>query len=214
MSHNSQTLDVPYSFGLYWYRGCDSNPLSRGDVAGISLFLFNQLYLTSALLGYPDSLRVVLHFVHLKNVIVEWIVSSAASTFQVSLSVFPHVSHTKRIVGSCLSCASLLWSMTAISATFPSCRLIFLFDSLSSIGFWYLHFGHLSVKETFFAVWSIDPHFGQKSIIFTCVKILAGKFHFLLCIFLGAYAYHLSKLLCFPICFAPRVHIPLTIRRL
>lgn len=43
---------------------------------------------------YPDSLLVVLHFVHLKNVIVEWIVSSAASTFQVSLSVFPHVSQT------------------------------------------------------------------------------------------------------------------------
>ena len=116
-------------------------------------------------LAYPDSFLVVLHFVHLKNVIVEWIVSSAASTFQISLSVFPHFSQTTWIVGSCLSIASLLWSMTAISATLPRCRLIFLFDSLCSIGFWYLHFGHLSVEDSFFAIWSIDPHFGQKSIV-------------------------------------------------
>ena len=179
-------------------------PLAEWRCPRIYLFSWNQSFLTSALLAYPDSLLVVLHFVHLKKVIVEWIVSSAASTFQVSLSVFPHVSHTKRIVGSCLSCASLLSSMTAISATFPSCRLIFLFDSLCSIGFWNLHFGHLSVEEAFFAVWRIDPHFGQKSTIFTCVEPLVGKFHFLLCIFPGAYAYHLSKLLCFPLCFAPK----------
>ena len=72
---------------------------------------------------------MVLHFVHLKNVIDAWIVSSAASTVQVSLSVFPHVSHTIWIVESCLSIASLLWSMTAISAVLPSRRLIFLLGS-------------------------------------------------------------------------------------
>jgi len=90
--------------------------------------------------------------VHLKNVIVEWIVSSAASTFQVSLSVFPHFSQTIWIVGSCLSIASLPWSITAISAPLLRGRIIFLFDSLCSIGFSYLHFGHLSVEEPFFAV--------------------------------------------------------------
>ena len=103
-------------------------------------------------LVYPDSLLVVLHFVHLKNVIVEWIVSSAASTVQVSLWVFPHFSQIIWIVGCSLSFASLVWSMTTISAALPSCRLIFLFDSLSSIGVWYLHFGHLRVEEPFFAV--------------------------------------------------------------
>ena len=56
------------------------------------------------------------------------------------------------MVGSCLSSASLLWSMTVISAALLSGRLIFLFDSLWSIGFWYLHFGHLSVEEPFFVV--------------------------------------------------------------
>jgi len=130
-------------------------------------------------LAYPDSLLVVLHFVHLKNVIVEWIVSSAASTVQVSLSVFPHFSQTKWIVVSCLSIASLVWSITAISATLPSCRLIFLLDSLCSIGFWYSHFGHLSVEEPFFPVWSIDPHFGQKSIVFTCVEAFLTKMVFM-----------------------------------
>ena len=134
-------------------------------------------------LAYPDSLLVVLHFVHLKNVIVEWIVSSAASTFQVSLSVFPHFSQTKWIVGSCLSIASLVWSITAISAALLSCRLIFLFDSLCSIGFWYLHFGHLSVEEPLFSFWSIDPHCGQKSIVFTCVEAFLTIMIFMFCDF-------------------------------
>lgn len=113
---------------------------------------------------YPDSLLVVLHFVHLKNDIVEWIVSFAVSTFQVSLSVFPHVSQTTWIVGRSLSITSWLSSITAISATFPSFKFTFLFGSLCSIVFWNLHFGHLSMTGPFFAVWSIDPHFGQKSI--------------------------------------------------
>ena len=139
--------------------------------------------LIHSFLVYPDSLRVVLHFVHLKNVIVEWIVSSAASTFQVSLWVFPHFSHTKWTVGSCLSIASSLWSITAISATLLRCRLIFLFASLCSIGFWYLHFGHLSVEESFFAVWSIVPHLGQKSIVFTCAEAFLTEMIFMCCDF-------------------------------
>jgi hypothetical protein len=128
------------------------NPPLDGDVTSISLFCKISRILQVRYLGYPDSLLVVLHFVHLKNVIVEWIVSSAASTVQVSLFVFPHVSQTIRIVGSCLSIASLRWSITAISVTLPRCKLIFLFGSFCSIDFWYLHFGHLSVDEPFFVV--------------------------------------------------------------
>ena len=157
----------------------DLNPSPSGEITRIPLFHKISRIWQVRYSAYPDSLLVVLHFVHLKNVIVEWVVSSAASTFQVSLSVFPHFSQTIWIVGSSLSIASVLWSMTAISATLPSCRLIFLFDSLCSIGFWYLHFGHLSVEEPFFAVWSIDPHFGQKSIVFTCVEAFLTKMIFM-----------------------------------
>jgi hypothetical protein len=46
-----------------------------------------------------------------------------------------------------------------------------------------LHFGHLSVEEPFFAVWSIAPHFGQKSIGFTCVEAFVTKMIFMSCDF-------------------------------
>jgi len=72
----------------------DSNPSESGDITCIFLFFIKISRIGSGYLAYPDSLRVVLHFVHLKNVIVEWIVSSAASTVHVSLSVFPHFSQT------------------------------------------------------------------------------------------------------------------------
>jgi len=166
-----------------WSWGTGINRHYVWDPPYIPIFLKRVGTWQTRYLSYPDSLLVVLHFVHLKKVIVEWIVSSAASTFQVSLSVFPHFSQTIWIVGSSLSIASWLWSTTAISAILPCCRLTFFIDSFCSIGFWYLHFGHLSVEEPFFVVWSIDPHFGQKSIVFTCVKAFLTKMIFMCCDF-------------------------------
>jgi hypothetical protein len=46
-----------------------------------------------------------------------------------------------------------------------------------------LHFVHLSVEVPFFVVWSIDPHFGQKSIIFTCVGAFLTIMIFMYCDF-------------------------------
>lgn len=113
--------------------------------------------------GYPTSLFVVPHFVHLKKVIVEWMVWSAASTFQVSLWVLPHVRQTTLTVGSCLNEAAFL-SMTAISAALPQCKFIFCFVSSWFRGFWYLHFGHLNKGVPFLTTWSNVPHLGQKFI--------------------------------------------------
>jgi hypothetical protein len=36
-----------------------------------------------------------------------------------------------------------------------------------------LHFGHLSVEEPFFSGLRIEPHFGQKSIVFTLQRFIA-----------------------------------------
>jgi len=121
-------------------------------------------------LGYPASLLVVPQFVHLKKVIVEWIVSSAASTFQVSLSVWPHVRQTVLTIGICLSDAAFL-SITAISADLPQCTLIFCFLSSCFRGCWYLHFGHLSEGEPFLTTWSNPPHCGQKFIVVTLWRL-------------------------------------------
>jgi len=120
-------------------------------------------------LGYPASLLVVPHFVHLKKVIVEWMVSSAASTFQVSLSVWPHVRQTTLTVDCCLSDAAFL-SMTAFSTDLPRCTFIFCFVSSCFRGFWYLHFGHLSEGTPFLTIWSNAPHCGQKFISVTFVE--------------------------------------------
>ena len=121
-------------------------------------------------MGHPDSLLVVPQFVHLKKVIVEWMVSSAASTFQVSLSVWPHVRQTMLTVGICLNDAVFL-SMTAISGDLLQCMLIFCFLSSCFKGFWYLHFGHLSDRVPFLTTWSNPPHCGQKFIVVTLWRL-------------------------------------------
>ena len=103
---------------------------------------------------------------HLKKVIVAWMVSSAASTFQVSLSLWPHVRQSAVTVGNCLSDAVFL-SITAISADLPICTLIFCLVSSCCRGFWNLHFGHLSDGAPFLTTWSNPPHCGQKFIVVT-----------------------------------------------
>ena len=133
-------------------------------------------------LGYPASLLVAPQFVHLKKVIVEWMVSSAASTFQVSLSVWPHVWQTTWIVGSCLSDAAFL-SITAISTDLPQCMFIFCFVSSCSSGFWYLHFGHLSEGVPFLTTWSNAPHCGQKFIVVTFMEAFLITMIFISCDF-------------------------------
>ena len=108
---------------------------------------------------------MVPQFVHLKKVIVEWIVSFAVSTVHVSLSVWPHFWQTTLTVDSCLSDAAFL-SMTAISTDLPKCMFVFCFVSSCFRGFWYLHLGHLRVVP-FLATWSNAPHSGQKFIMVT-----------------------------------------------
>jgi hypothetical protein len=131
-------------------------------------------------MGYPDSLLVVPHFVHLKKVTVEWMVSLAVSTFQISLSVWPHVRQTTLPVGSCLSAAVFL-SITAISADLPLDKIIFCFICSCFRGFWYLHFGHLSDGSPFLTTWSIAPHCGQKFILVTILRDFSDSNDF--CIF-------------------------------
>jgi len=114
---------------------------------------------------YPASLLVVPQFVHLKKVIVEWIVSFAVSTVQVSLSVWPHFRQTTLTVDSCLRDAVFL-SMTAISADLPQRKLVFCFISPCFRGFSYLHLRHLSMVP-FLATWRSAPHSGQKFIVVT-----------------------------------------------
>jgi hypothetical protein len=116
---------------------------------------------TLCCLVHPVSLLVFPQFVHLKKVIVEWMVSSAASTFQVSLSVWPHIRQTTLTIGICLSDAAFL-SMTAISDDLLQGKLIFCFLSSCFRGFWNLHFGHLSEGAPFLITWSNPPHCGQK----------------------------------------------------
>ena len=118
-------------------------------------------------MSHPDSLLVAPHFVHLKKVIVEWMVSSAASTFQISLSVWPHIRQTTLTVGNCLNDAVFL-SITAISADLPLDKIIFCFVCSCFRGFWYLHFGHLSDGLSLFdylehcpALWT-EVHFGYQ----------------------------------------------------
>ena len=113
---------------------------------------------------HPASLFVVPHFVHRKKVIVEWMVSSAASTFQVSLSVWPHVRQTMLTVGICLNDAVFL-SMTAISGDLLQCMLIFCFLSSCFKGFWNLHFGHLSDGVPFLTTWSNPRTVGRSSLL-------------------------------------------------
>ena len=131
-------------------------------------------------LNHPTSLIVFPQFVHLKKVIVEWIVSSAISTFQVSLSVWPHVGQTMLTTDNCLSDAAFL-SMTAISTNLPLSTFILCLVFSCFKGFWYLHFGHLSEGVSFLNTWSNAPHCGQKSIVVTLVDpfLITGDFYVL-----------------------------------
>jgi hypothetical protein len=112
-------------------------------------------------------------FVHLKKVIVEWIVSFAVSTVQVSLSVWPHFRQTTLTVDSCLSDAAFL-SMTAISADLPNVCLFFVLF-LFVLGFLVFAFGtskcesFLGYLEQCSAFWT-EVHFAH--LIVACCRFL------------------------------------------
>jgi len=118
--------------------------------------------------------------VHLRKVIVEWMFSSAVSTFHVSLFVWPHIRQTTLTVDNCLRDAVFL-SMTAISTDLPRCTFIFCFVSSWFNCFWYLHFGHLNEGVPFLTIWSNAPHCGQKFISDTFVEafLIAHDFYIL-----------------------------------
>jgi hypothetical protein len=99
-------------------------------------------------------------------------VSSAASTFQVSLSVLPHVEQTTLTVGNCLSDATFR-SITAISTGLELAKFIFCTVISFRRSVWYLHFGHLSEGSPFLIIWSNAPHLGQKFILVRKRSLLA-----------------------------------------